>query len=37
MKNKTIKFLTCILVAIMLVLAIGQTMVFAARKAFMLS
>ena len=37
MKNKTIKFLTCILVAIMLVLAIGQTMVFAASKTFMLS
>ena len=37
MKNKTIKFFTSILVIIMFTLFIGQSMVFAASKTFMLS
>ena len=37
MKNKTIKFLISIIVIVMFALAIGQTMVFAASKTFMLS
>ena len=37
MKNKTIKFLTSILVIMMFALFVGQSIVFAASKTFMLS